>query len=109
MNFWSIFTQNLAIPLRRAIPKFPLPCGGGLSGWVDSANAESNAKNGENLAESAPFFRHCEKIRRIFVAIQDSANLCVFPSLRDFAKQNRGNPQIFAIAKMIKINRAKHP
>ncbi|MGX3011763.1 tRNA (guanosine(46)-N7)-methyltransferase TrmB, partial [Helicobacter sp. 23-1044] len=31
----------------------PLPCGGGQRGWVDSANAESDKKNGENIAESA--------------------------------------------------------
>ncbi|MGX2982409.1 hypothetical protein [Helicobacter sp. 23-1045] len=32
MNFWSIFTQNLAIPLRRAIPKFPPPLRRGIKG-----------------------------------------------------------------------------
>ncbi|MGX3012233.1 hypothetical protein ACWIUD_11920 [Helicobacter sp. 23-1044] len=63
----------------------PLPCGVGLRGWVDSISfCEFRVDSAffAQIAETALIFRHCE----IYAT---------FSSLRDSAKQNRGNPLNF--------------
>ncbi|MGX2983430.1 CDP-glycerol glycerophosphotransferase family protein [Helicobacter sp. 23-1045] len=72
---------------------FPLPCGGGQRGWVDSANAESNKKNGENITNSANQINldcHDSASQNLAMTenIADSANRRI---LRKFAKSKIKN------------------
>lgn len=48
------------------------------------------------------YARHCAQIRRICATIHKFKQTLSFPSLRDFAKQNRGNPLAFCKANALR-------